>query len=110
MRTPHRVLLERLAKRFLLLLVRLDQRISVLDRNTHLEQILVEDLVIDLVLGSLREQEFDERDADFGLLGVKLLVAAQLDQLLVVVRVTGDLLGHLCKHQLQLDRTDTVQD
>lgn len=62
------------------------------------------------MLSSLRDQEFDESDADLGLFGVKLLVAAQFEQLLVVIRLSSDLASHLGKHELELDGANAVKN
>jgi hypothetical protein len=62
------------------------------------------------MLSSLANQEFDERYADFCLFGVKLLVAAKLEQLLVIVRLACHLTRHLGKHDLELNRAHPVKN
>jgi len=55
------------------------------------------------MLRCLTEQELDQSDADLGFFAIKLLVAAQLDQLLVIIGLTLDLLDHLGEHKLELN-------
>jgi hypothetical protein len=62
------------------------------------------------VLSSLDDKEFDESDTNFCLFGVKLLVAAKLDQLLVIVRLASNFTRHLSEHDLKLNGAHLVKN
>jgi len=53
----------------------LNESIGVLDCHTHLEEVFREDLVSDAVSDGLTEKELDQRQHDFRLLLIKVLVA-----------------------------------
>lgn len=107
---PQRVQLQMSRHAFLLLREDFNQSVCVLNGDTHLQQVLGEDLVWDGESHGLRHQELDQGQDNLGLFLFKVLITAQLVQAFLVVRLARQLLDHLAQDQLQLDCTHSVQD
>ena len=95
---------------FLLLREYLDKCVSIFDGYTHLEEILVEDLIADGEAHGLQQEEFDEGEKHLCFLHVEVLVSTQLGQSLLVIRLRGQLLHYLSEEELELDRAHSIEN
>jgi hypothetical protein len=93
---------------FLLVSNCLHKSVGVLDGDSHLKQIFAENFFRSLMLCSLSKQEFDDGDADFSFLAIKLLISAKFVDLFIIEGLTCDLLYDLDEYEFKLNSRDTV--
>ena len=98
LRDPQTIAAEHSGYVLLLLREHFHEGVRVLDGDTHLQQIFGENFVGDLVLDSLRDEELHQCDADLGLFGIELLVAAKFQELFLVEVLACQFFCQLCEH------------
>ena len=87
-----------------------DESVGILNCHTHLKEVLREDFLSDAVSNSLANKEFDKRQHDFGFFLIKVLVATQLAQSVLVIGLACHLLDDLAQDKFELDSTHTIKN